>query len=163
MRPLYPEEVFIVAVAALTASYLACKLLLLTPFGRIVVAVRENELRAELLGYDIRLIKLAIFTVGGLFAGLAGILFANCVFVSPTMFSLAYSAQVIIWVIVGGLGTLVGPVIGCILLQLLTTWAGTLPQLNANLLLGSILVVAVLLLPKGLLPSTTALLARARR
>jgi ABC-type branched-subunit amino acid transport system permease subunit len=163
MRPLYPEEVFIVAVAALTVSYLACKLLLLTPFGRIVVAVRENELRAELLGYDIRLIKLAIFTVGGLFAGLAGILFANCVFVSPTMFSLAYSAQVIIWVIVGGLGTLVGPVIGCILLQLLTTWAGTLPQLNANLLLGSILVVAVLLLPKGLLPSTTALLARARR
>ena len=75
--------------------------------------------------------------MGGLFAGLAGILFANCVFVSPTMFSLAYSAQVIIWVIVGGLGTLVGPVIGCILLQLLTTWAGTLPQLNANLLLGS--------------------------
>ena len=85
------------------------------------MAVRENELRAELLGYDVRLVKLAIFTVGGLLAGLAGLLFANCVFVSPTMFSLSYSAQVIVWVIVGGLGTLLGPVIGCILLQMLTS------------------------------------------
>ena len=65
------------------------------------------------------------------------------------MFSLAYSAQVIIWVIVGGLGTLVGPVIGCILLQFLTTWAGTLPQLNANLVLGCILVLAVSPPPQG--------------
>ena len=64
-------------------------------------------------------------------------LFANCVFVSPTMFSLSYSAQVIIWVIVGGLGTLLGPVIGCILLQMLTSWAGTLQGMNPNLLLGA--------------------------
>lgn len=162
-RPLYPEEVFTVATAALTSAYIACKLLLLTPFGRTVVAVRENELRAELLGYDVRLIKLAVFTIGGLLAGLAGILFANCVFVSPTMFSLAYSAQVIIWVIVGGLGTLIGPVIGCILLQILTGWAGTVPELNANLLLGGILLAAVLLLPRGLLPTAGMLLARARR
>ena len=60
-------------------------------FGRVVVAVRENELRAELLGYDVRLSSSRIFTLGGLLAGLAGVLFANCVFVSPTMFSLAYS------------------------------------------------------------------------
>ena len=90
-------------------------------FGRVVMAIRENELRAELLGYDVRLHKLGIFTLGGAMAGLAGVLFANCVFVSPTMFSLSYAAQVIIWVIVGGLGTLVGPVIGCILVQMLTT------------------------------------------
>ena len=96
-------------------------------------------------------------------AGLAGVLFANCVFVSPTMFSLSYSAQIIIWVIVGGLGTLLGPVIGCILLQMLTTWAGTVQGVNANLLLGAILVVAVLLLPKGLLPTAGLLLGRVRR
>jgi branched-chain amino acid transport system permease protein len=91
------------------------------------------------------------------------VLFANCVFVSPTMFSLSYSAQVIVWVIVGGLGTLLGPVIGCILLQMLTSWAGTVQGVNANLLLGAILVVAVLLLPKGLLPTAGLLLGRVRR
>ena len=162
-RQLAPEEIFAVAASALALAYAVSRLLLATRFGRVVVAVRENELRAELLGYDVRLVKLAIFTVGGLLAGLAGVLFANCVFVSPTMFSLSYSAQVIVWVIVGGLGTLLGPVIGCILLQMLTSWAGTVQGVNANLLLGAILVVAVLLLPKGLLPTAGLLLGRVRR
>ena len=92
--------------------------MLASRFGRVVVAIRENELRAELLGYDVRLHKLGIFALGGLIAGLAGILFANCVFVSPTMFSLSYAAQAIIWVLVGGLGTLVGPAAAAILLQM---------------------------------------------
>jgi ABC-type branched-subunit amino acid transport system permease subunit len=162
-RMLAPEEIFAVAVACLAGAYVLCRLVLASRFGRVVVAVRENELRAELLGYDARLHKLGIFTLGGLLAGLAGLLFANCVFVSPTMFSLAYAAQAIIWVIVGGLGTLVGPIMGAILLQMLTTWAGTLPGVNANLVLGAILVVAVLALPRGLLPTAQALLGRLRR
>ncbi|MFO1039877.1 MAG: branched-chain amino acid ABC transporter permease [Geminicoccaceae bacterium] len=161
--PLYPEQVFVVAIVALVLCYVGSKLFLASRLGRVAVAVRENELRAELLGYDVRLVKLAVFTLGGLIAGLAGMLFANCVFVSPTMFSLTYSAQVIVWVIVGGLGTLVGPVIGCILLQMLTTWVGTLQEVNANLVLGAILVVAVLALPRGLLPTAGDLLGKLRR
>ena len=106
--------------SACCSRYVSCKILLASRFGRVVVAIRENEMRAELLGYDVRLYKLAIFTIGGAMAGLAGLLFANCVFVSPTMFSLPVIGQIIIWVIVGGLGTLIGPVIGCILLQMLT-------------------------------------------
>ena len=58
-------------------------------------------------------------------AGLSGLLFANSVFVSPTMFSLPVSGQIIIWVIIGGLGTLIGPVIGCILMQILTNYLGS--------------------------------------
>ena len=91
---------------------------------------------------------------------LAGMFFANCVFVSPSMFSLSYSGQIIIWVIVGGLGTLVGPVIGAILLQMLTNWAGTLEGIDPNLVLGIVLIVAVLLLPKGLLPTIALLIRR---
>lgn len=87
--------------------------MLLSRFGRVVVAIKENE-----LGYDVRLYKLGIFTIGGCMAGIAGLLFGNCVFVSPTVFSLSCSAQIIIWVMVGGLGTLAGPIIGCILLQM---------------------------------------------
>lgn len=160
---LMPDQIFIIAVLCLFACYLIAKLVLASHFGRVVVAVRENELRAELLGYDVRLFKLLIFTIGGAMAGLAGMLFANCVFVSPTMFSLSYSGQIIIWVIVGGLGTLVGPVVGCILLQMLTTWAGTLQGIDPNLVLGIILIAAVLLLPKGLLPTIAGLLQRGGR
>jgi ABC-type branched-subunit amino acid transport system permease subunit len=160
---LMPDQIFVLAVIGLLSCYVIAKLILASHFGRVVVAVKENELRAELLGYDVRLYKLVIFTVGGAMAGLAGMFFANCVFVSPTMFSLSYSGQIIIWVIVGGLGTLVGPVIGCILLQMLTSWAGTLEGTDPNLVLGAILVLAVLLLPKGLLPTVAGLIRRGGR
>lgn len=161
--PLAPEDVFVVAVLALAACYALAKLVLRTRFGRVAMAVRENELRAELLGYDVRLIKLLLFALGGLMAGLSGMLFANCVFVSPTMFSLSYAGQVIIWVLVGGLGTLAGPVIGCVLIQGLTTWAGTLPGVDPNLVLGVVFMAAVLVVPQGLLPAATSLLGRLRR
>jgi branched-chain amino acid transport system permease protein len=157
---LAPEQIFVIAVGCLGGCYAACKLILRSHFGRVVVAIRENELRAALLGYDVRLYKLAIFSIGGLMAGLAGMLFANCVFVSPTMFSLAYSGQVIIWVMVGGVGTLLGPIIGAMLLQALAAWAGTLPEVNPSLILGLVLVIAVLAIPRGLQPTLAALFRR---
>jgi branched-chain amino acid transport system permease protein len=160
---LAPEQVFVVAVLALGICYAVAKLILRTRFGRVAVAIKENELRAELLGYDVRLHKLGLFAIGGFMAGLAGILFANCVFVSPTMFSLSYAGQVIIWVLVGGIGTLVGPVIGCMLIQALTTYAGTLSSIDPNLLLGVLFMLAVVVVPKGLLPTATNILLRLTR
>ncbi len=159
-QQLAPEQIFVVAVICLAACYTIAKMVLRTRFGRVSVAIKENELRAELLGYDVRLHKLAMFSLAGAMAGLAGILFANCVFVSPTMFSLSYAGQVIIWVLVGGIGTLVGPVIGCILVQMLTTYAGTLSWIDPNLLLGAVFMAAVVAVPKGLLPTATTLLGR---
>jgi ABC-type branched-subunit amino acid transport system permease subunit len=161
--PLEPPQIFVVAVLSLVASYAIAKLVLLTRFGRVAAAIRENELRAELLGYDVRLHKLGLFALGGAMAGLAGILFANCVFVSPTLFSLSYAGQVIIWVLVGGLGTLVGPVVGCILVQVATTYAGTLRNLDPNLVLGVMLMLAVFGMPKGLLPTAGLALQLLRR
>jgi ABC-type branched-subunit amino acid transport system permease subunit len=61
---------------------------------------------------------------------------------------------------VGGLGTLVGPIIGCVLMQMLVTWAGTLPQINPNFILGLVLIAVVPALPMGLLPTVTALVRR---
>jgi ABC-type branched-subunit amino acid transport system permease subunit len=161
--PLEPPQIFVVAVISLVACYAIAKLVLQTRFGRVAVAIRENELRAELLGYDVRLHKLGLFALGGLMAGLAGVLFANCVFVSPTLFSLSYAGQVIIWVLVGGLGTLVGPVVGCILVQAATTYAGTLSGLDPNLVLGVMLMLAVIGVPKGLLPTAGVALTALRR
>ncbi|MEW9307306.1 ABC transporter permease subunit [Labrys neptuniae] len=144
--------------------YMFLRLLLWSPFGRVAVAVRENEVRASLLGYDPRLIKLAVFVVGSAIAGLAGALYVNWgAFVSPTIFALSLSAEIIIWVTVGGLGTLIGPVVGCFLIQYLVAQIGSQQTFNSNLILGVILIAFVLLLPKGLIPAVRDLLLQALR
>ena len=149
-----PQQFFYVAMAFLLLVYFGLHWLMTTRFGRVVVAIRENEVRAELLGYDIRLYKTAIFALGGGVAGLAGALFANWGnFVSPGLFGLAQSATIIIWVIVGGLGTLIGPVIGAVLIQFIATQLGQQGAVNNAFVLGGILVLFVLLLPKGLMPT----------
>ena len=162
--PVDLEGMFYLATASLLATYFGLWWLLASRFGRIIVGIRENERRAELLGYDPRAYKLATFTVGGALAGFAGCLFANWgAFVSPTIFGLAQSAQIIIWVIVGGRGTLIGPIVGCIGIQWLTTalganqpsgsdWVSNL-MANAPFILGIILVAFVLLVPRGLVPT----------
>jgi branched-chain amino acid transport system permease protein len=151
---LFPEHVFYVGMVALILGYIFCAWLVQTHFGRVSVAIRENELRAELLGYDIRFYKLALFTIGGALAGIGGIIFCNGVGrVTPDMFNLYNSALAIIWVIVGGRGTLVGPVLGSFALFYLTSWLGTQSTVNNNLVLGIILIVFVLVVPKGILPT----------
>ncbi|HVY06368.1 MAG TPA: branched-chain amino acid ABC transporter permease [Burkholderiales bacterium] len=147
-----PEQIWYIAAGLLLLFYFGSRWLLSTGFGRVVISIRENERRTELLGYDVRRYKLGIFTIGGAMAGVAGILFANCVFVSPTMFSLFYNAQVIIWVTVGGIGTLLGPIMGAIALQMLVAKLGTINGLDPNVVLGFILILFVLLVPKGILP-----------
>lgn len=156
-----PRGMFNLSLGLLIVVYAGLRLLIASRVGHVIVAIKENEQRAQLLGYDARAYKLFAFTLGGAIAGLAGCLFANWgSFTSPTIFGLAQSAQIIIWVIVGGLGTLIGPVVGCILIQWLTTQIGTQQTFNANLVLGAILVLFVLLVPRGLVPSAGDLLGR---
>ncbi|MBC7484476.1 MAG: branched-chain amino acid ABC transporter permease [Rhizobacter sp.] len=156
-----PRGMFNLSLGLLIVVYAGLRALISSRIGHVIVAIKENEQRAQLLGYDPRAYKLFVFTLGGAIAGLAGCLFANWgSFTSPTIFGLAQSAQIIIWVIVGGLGTLVGPVVGCMLIQWLTTQIGTQQTFNSNLVLGAILVLFVLLVPKGLVPSIGLLLGR---
>ena len=153
---LFPEHTFYVAMAALILVYLLCGWVVKTHFGRVCIAIRENETRAELLAYDTRLYKLGIFTLGAAIAGLGGVFF--CVGVSrvtPDVFSLSQSALTIIWVIVGGRGTLIGPILATFALYYLTSALGAQQWLNTNLVLGVILIGFVLLVPKGVIPSIT--------
>ena len=151
---LFPEHVFYVAIAMLIIVYVFTAWLVRTKFGRVVISIKENELRAELLGYDIRLYKLLIFMIGAGIAGLGGVLFCNGVGrVTPDVFSLYNSALTIIWVIVGGRGTLIGPVLGAFGIFYLTSALGTQSTFNNNLVLGVILIIFVLAIPKGLVPT----------
>ncbi|KAF1020797.1 MAG: hypothetical protein GAK30_02292 [Paracidovorax wautersii] len=153
-QPLAPEHVFLLTGVLLVAAYLGLRGLLRTRFGQVVVAVRENERRAELLGYDPRRYKLAAFAVGGALAGLAGCLYANwSAFVNPGVFSLSQSAQIIIWVIVGGRGTLLGPMLACIATQWAVTALGGQQMVDTGLVLGLVLALFVMLLPKGIAPA----------
>lgn len=153
---LEPAGMFTLSAAILLIVYFGLHALLRTRFGRVLVAVRENEQRVEFLGYDSRLHKLIAFSIGGAIAGLAGCLFtAWGNFVSPTSFSVVQSAQIIIWLMVGGPGTLLGPVIGAMAISWLTVKIGTQQMVNANVVLGAILLVFVLLVPKGVAPMFT--------
>ncbi len=154
-------ELFSLAVLLLTALYVALRLLIASDFGRVVIAVKENERRAELLGYDVRLYKLITFMIGGATAGVSGCLYANWgSYTDPSVFALSQSVQAIIWVVVGGVGTLLGPIIGCLLIQAFTSYLTTVDVVNTNIILGGILMLMVLLLPQGLIPSIRSLLTR---
>jgi urea ABC transporter permease protein UrtC len=148
------DLLYLVVAVSLIVIWLACRWLLASSFGRVCVAIRENELRAQLLGYDVRLIKTALFTLGGAIAGLAGAFYASWAeIVTPSLFSLAQSAEIIIWVIVGGVGTLLGPIFGAMLLAALKIALGSQQLVNNLVVSGAILILVVLLLPGGVLPA----------
>lgn len=157
-QPLSIEGVFYLAALAMVLVYVGLRLLLTTPFGRILVGIRENEGRMQLLGYDSRRYKLAAFALSGAIAGLSGALYAvwgN--FVAPEMFNLNQAAQVVIWVIVGGRSTLIGPIVGTGVIQSLTVWLGASGVGQVTLVLGFVLMIFVLAFREGLLPTLGAL------
>ncbi|MDT3677647.1 MAG: branched-chain amino acid ABC transporter permease [Burkholderiaceae bacterium] len=161
---LYGVPTYYVCAAALLSCYLICRWVLASTFGRVLVGVRENEARCELLGYDVPLLKTAVFSLSAAMAGLAGCLFANWAeIVTPGLFSLRQAAEVLIWVIVGGLGTLLGPIIGAVALGMVKLLLGEQTLIDNSLVLGVILVVVVLAVPTGVVPALQRLWnARAR-
>jgi urea transport system permease protein len=161
---IYGAGLFYFSLGLLALVYLGLRLTLLLPFGCIVVSLRENEERTELLGYDVRFYKSAAFALSGGIAGLAGCLFANWAeIVTPGLFSLGQSAEIIIWVIVGGLGTLTGPMIGAALLGLLKFALGHQSVIDNSFIMGVLLIVVVLFLPEGLIPTAARILKWLRR
>ena len=114
---IYGTPYYYVVIVCLLGAYLVARAILASGFGRVLIGIRENDARMELLGYNVPAYKTAIFTISGAMAGLAGCLFANWAeIVTPSVFSLGQTAEVLIWVIVGGLGTLIGPMLGAVAL-----------------------------------------------
>ncbi len=153
----YGTPYYYVVIVCLLGAYLVARWILSSAFGRTLVGIRENELRMELLGYNVPAYKTATFAISGAMAGLAGCLFANWAeIVTPSVFSLGQSAEVIIWVIVGGLGTLVGPMLGAVVLGSLKIALGSQTLIDNSLVLGAILILVVLLIPRGFAPAFVA-------
>jgi len=143
------------AWACLVAVYAGLWLLMRAPFGQIVRGVRINPGRTGALGHDVHAHQLAVFVIAGTVAGLAGFLeVARSGFMSPAHLGWHESAMVLIIVILGGMGTLVGPVIGALTLVLLEDWVADLTS-HWKLVIGLFVIAVVLFLPNGLVSLLT--------
>ncbi|HEX4383024.1 MAG TPA: branched-chain amino acid ABC transporter permease, partial [Myxococcales bacterium] len=144
---------------ALIAVYLLLAQLLRAPFGRALVGIRINERRMLSLGYPARRYKLTAFVIAGALAGLAGYLDATLYgFVNPAHFGWRQSGIILMTVLLGGKGTLYGPLIGAFVLTFLEHY-GEQVTTHWSALIGALVIAVVLFLPRGL----SSLLPEARR
>jgi branched-chain amino acid transport system permease protein len=158
------RELFAFAVCLAGAVFAFVQFLITGRYGEILAGLRENEVRMELLGYDVRFHKLGVFVIGGAIAGIGGALFtAWGTFINPAVFSLQQAALVVIWVMVGGRGSLLGAFFGVIAVQWISDQADSIVAQQTPLILGIMLVVMVLVFPGGIVPALTASLQRLRR
>ena len=135
-----------------TASLVICHAICNSPFGSILTAIRDNEIRTESFGYDVRKYKIVVFTISGALAGLSGLLYCSWGgFISPASFDFVLSAEAVIWVLIGGRGTLIGAFVGSFLTQLLENLLSDILVYYWLLIMGSIFVFIVLLFPKGIM------------
>jgi branched-chain amino acid transport system permease protein len=152
--PVTEWQLLVVAIVLAAVTLAGLLWLVRTRPGRILAGIRENPLRMELLGYDVVRHRLMAYTLGGAIAGLAGALYAAWAgFVSPDMFALGFAAVVVIYVMVGGRGTLVGALIGVVFVELATDSADTIAKDQTPLVLGILFIAVVLVLPGGVVPA----------
>ncbi|MEJ2345869.1 MAG: urea ABC transporter permease subunit UrtC [Gammaproteobacteria bacterium] len=151
---------FVATVVALMLGYLAARAVVRSKLGRVTVAVRDAEDRARFIGYKTESFKLWVFTFSAVLAGIAGALYVPQVgIINPSEFSPLNSIEMVIWVAVGGRGTLYGAVAGAILVNYAKTYlTGALPDVWL-FALGGLFVVVTLFLPRGIV----GLLRRPRR
>ncbi len=140
----------IASAALLSIFYLVCRVLVGARFGKVLVAIRDAESRARFLGYRVERYKVTVFVFSAVMAGLAGALYVPQVgIINPGEFAPANSIEAVIWVAVGGRGTLVGAIIGAVLVNLgKTILTGALPELWL-FALGGLFILVTLFMPKG--------------
>ncbi|MEL7526744.1 MAG: urea ABC transporter permease subunit UrtC, partial [Pseudomonadota bacterium] len=131
--------------------FLVCRSITRSKLGKVLVAVRDAESRTRFLGYRVEHYKLFVWTLSAMMAGIAGALYVPQVgIINPGEFAPANSIEVVIWVAVGGRGTLVGAVLGAVLVNFAKTWfTAALPDIWL-FALGGLFVFVTLFLPKGI-------------
>ncbi len=150
---------YTVLVATL-ATFVGLALLVRSPFGRILQGIKSNESRMRALGYPVARYKLACFVIGGMLAGLAGHLYVTLTSLAdPSILDWLHSAQVLMMVIIGGLGTLIGPAVGAFLLIELIDQSAELTE-HWKLIVGVVVIAVTLFGRGGLVGLASALRAR---
>ncbi|MFN8449663.1 MAG: urea ABC transporter permease subunit UrtC [Anaerolineae bacterium] len=142
---------YLATAVVLGVVFWGCRILVRSRFGRLLVAIRDDENRVRFMGYNTVAIKTVIFAVSAGIAGIAGALFVPQIgIISPKQIDIVASIEIVIWVAVGGRGTLIGAMIGAILVNAGKSVISTLNADIWQLIMGGLFVGVVLLFPKGL-------------
>ena len=152
--PFTSETLHWFVLAVVTASYLILRRITQSPFGMVLQSIRENEGRTRAIGYPVERYKIVAVMLSGLFAGLAGVLYAiQNKFAAPDFVYFLVSGETVIFNVMGGIGTLVGPIVGAgfflLLRELLSRMFGD--QFPYLIPLGFIFIAMIIFLPQGLL------------
>ncbi len=142
---------YIVTVITLLLIYLLCRWLTSGRFGRLLVAIRDDETRVRFSGYDPTGYKVLVFAISGAIAGVAGALYTvQTGIITPSIMKVAFSIEMVIWVAVGGRATLVGAIIGTMLVRLAQTFLSeSYPEIWL-FFQGALFLVVVTVLPDGI-------------
>jgi urea transport system permease protein len=144
---------FAISCLALALCFIVCRALVTSKFGKVLVAIRDAESRTRFLGYRVESYKLFVFTLSACMAGIAGALYVPQVgIINPSEFQPANSIEAVIWVAVGGRGTLTGAVLGAILVNYAkTTFTTGMLAPYWLFLLGGLFIAVTLFLPRGII------------
>jgi branched-chain amino acid transport system permease protein len=139
-------------LGVVTLSYLALRRVTQSPFGMVLQSIRENEARTRAIGYPIERYKIVAVMLSGLFAGLAGVLYAiQNRFAAPDFVFFLVSGEVVIFNVIGGIGTLVGPILGAAFFLLLREGLSRFLTEYYLIPVGIIFIAMVIFMPQGLL------------
>ena len=157
-------KLYYLVVGLLLVVYLGLRLLVNSRFGNVLVAIREDPQRAELLGYDIRKYQLASFVIGAALAGLSGVLYTSWgQFITPASIGLPAAAMPIVWVAFSGRSDITATLVGSFLILLAFQTITIYSQQAALVLMGAMLLVTVLAAPQGFVIGIVRVFARVRR
>ena len=146
-----PTRKYYLVLVYLLFAWIVCRVLVASHFGRVLVAIRENEDRARFLGYNVQRYKMGACMISALLTGVGGAIYPiRSAFATPDLMVWTESGEFIISVMIGGLGTLVGPIIGGAFFTLLRDKVSSVVDWYF-LVIGAVLVVIVLFMPRGLL------------
>src|SRR5436853_541401 len=146
-----PQRKYYLVLVYLAAAYAICRVVVTSHFGRVLVAIRENEDRARFLGYNVQRYKMAACMISALLTGTAGAIYPiRSAFATPDLMLWTESGEFIISVMIGGLGTLAGPILGGAFFTILRDKVSSFVDWYF-IVIGVVLVLIVLFMPKGLL------------
>ncbi|TBW33010.1 urea ABC transporter permease subunit UrtC [Siculibacillus lacustris] len=154
---------FFLSCLLVAVGLLVTSAIVKSKLGKVLIAIRDAESRTRFIGYRVATFKTVVFTVSAMLAGLAGALYVPQVgIINPGEFAPANSIEAVIWVAVGGRGTLVGAIVGAVAVNWGKTWfTGALPELWL-FALGGLFVLVTLFLPKGIVGTWSAWTAKRR-
>ena len=143
---------FMLSCLALAIGFVVCRAIVASKLGKVLIAIRDAESRTRFIGYRVESYKLFVFTVSACMAGIAGALYVPQVgIINPSEFAPGNSIEAVIWVAVGGRGTLVGAALGAVVVNYAKTYFTSGPLAPYWLfMLGALFVLVTLLMPRGI-------------